>query len=89
MPRGASTRFMVASVGVYLRDMSMAALASAWAIARGRPKKYRRKVDAEARFSGSIRILRVGNDVVRRSGSIRARHRLVRLDEIALNRIIS
>ena len=29
-----------------LKDMGMAGLASAWAMARRRPKEYRRKVDA-------------------------------------------
>ena len=36
----------------YLKDMGMAALASGWAIARCRPNKYRRKVDAATRCSG-------------------------------------
>ena len=36
----------------YLKDMGMTGLASAWAIARRRPKEYRRKVDATTRCSG-------------------------------------
>ena len=36
----------------YLKDMGMAALASAWAMARRRSKEYRRKVDAATRCSG-------------------------------------
>ena len=36
----------------YLRDMGLAGLSSVWAMARRRPKKYRRKVDAVARCSG-------------------------------------
>ena len=73
MPRGASTRFMVASGGglsegyghdgpgvclddgqteAYLKDMGMTGLASAWTMARRRPREYRRKVDAATRCSG-------------------------------------
>ena len=36
----------------YLKDMGMAGLASVWAMARRRPKEYRRKVDAATRCSG-------------------------------------
>ena len=36
----------------YPKDMSMTGLASAWAMARGRSKDYRRKVDAASRCSG-------------------------------------
>ena len=36
----------------YLKDTGMAGLASAWAMARRRPKEYRRKVDAATRCSG-------------------------------------
>ena len=36
----------------YLKDMGMAGLASAWAMARRRPKEYRRKVDGATRCSG-------------------------------------
>ena len=36
----------------YLKDMVMTGLASAWAMARRRPKEYRRKVDAATRCSG-------------------------------------
>ena len=35
----------------YLKDMGMAGLASAWAMARRRTKEYRRKVDAATRCS--------------------------------------
>ena len=36
----------------YLKDAGMAGLASAWAMARRRPREYRRKVDAATRCSG-------------------------------------
>ena len=36
----------------YLKDMGLASLASAWVMARRRPKEYRRKVDAATRCSG-------------------------------------
>ena len=36
----------------YLKDTGLAGLASAWAMARRRQKKYRRKVDAATRCSG-------------------------------------
>ena len=36
----------------YLKDTGVAVLASAWAMARWRPKEYRRKVDAATRYSG-------------------------------------
>ena len=36
----------------YLKDMGMAGLASAWAMARLRLKEYRHKVDAATRCSG-------------------------------------
>ena len=36
----------------YLKDMDMASLAFAWAMARRRPKDYRHKVDAATRCSG-------------------------------------
>ena len=49
---GASTRFMLHQVESYLRDTGMAGLASAWAMARRRPKEHRRKVDAATRCSG-------------------------------------
>ena len=39
-------------VDSYLKDMGMMGLAPAWAIARWRPKEYRRKVDAATRCSG-------------------------------------
>ena len=49
---GASTDFMVASGEVFSERYGMAGLASAWAMARRRPKEYRRKVDAATRCSG-------------------------------------
>ena len=36
----------------YLKDTDMVGLASAWSMARRRPKKYRRKVDAATHCSG-------------------------------------
>ena len=36
----------------YLKNAGMAGLASAWAMARRRPREYRRKVDAATRCSG-------------------------------------
>ena len=36
----------------YLKNMGKAGLASAWAMARRRPKEYRRKVEAATRCSG-------------------------------------
>ena len=48
---GASTRYMVRQVKAYLRDRGMTGLASAWPMARRRPKEYRREVDAATRCS--------------------------------------
>ena len=39
-------------VEFYRRDMGIAGLASAWAMARRKPKEYRRKVDAAMHCSG-------------------------------------
>ena len=39
-------------VEAYLKDTGMRGLASVWAMARRRPKEYRRKVDAATRCSG-------------------------------------
>ena len=39
-------------VEFYSKDTGMAGLASAWAMARGRPNEYRPKVDAATRCSG-------------------------------------
>ena len=36
----------------YLKDMDMTGLASAWVMARRRPREYRRKVDAATHCSG-------------------------------------
>ena len=49
---GAHRLWWLRQVESYLRDMGMAGLASAWAIARRRPKEYRHKLDAAARCSG-------------------------------------
>ena len=38
-------------VEAYLKDVGMTVLASAWTMARQRPRKYRRKVDAVTRCS--------------------------------------
>ena len=40
----------------YLKDMGMAGLASAWAMARRRPEEYRRKVDAATRLTVCARL---------------------------------
>ena len=48
----ARTGFMVASGGVYPRNMGMTGLAPAWAMARRRPMQYRCKVDTATRCSG-------------------------------------
>ena len=49
---GVSTRFMFASGGALSKGISMTGSASTWAMARRRPKEYRRKVDAATRCSG-------------------------------------
>ena len=36
----------LSQVGFYMKDIGLAGLASAWAMATRRPKGYRRKVDA-------------------------------------------
>ena len=43
---------MLRQVESYLKDTGMAGLASVWAMARRRPREYRRKVDAATRCSG-------------------------------------
>ena len=55
MPRGRPHASWLRKVESYLKDAGMAGmagLASAWAMARRRPKEYRRKVDAPTRCSG-------------------------------------
>ena len=52
MPRGRPQASWLRQAESYLRDTGMAGLASAWAMARRRPKEYRRKVDAATRCSG-------------------------------------
>ena len=45
MPRGRPHASWLRQVEAYLKDTGMAGLASAWVMARMRPKEYRRKVD--------------------------------------------
>ena len=52
MPKGCPQASWLSQVKSYLRDTGIAGLASAWAMARRRPKEYRRKVDATTRCSG-------------------------------------
>ena len=52
MPRGRPHASWLRKVESYLKNAGMAGLASAWAMARQRPKEYRRKVDAAMRYSG-------------------------------------
>ena len=47
-PQGSCLR----QVETYLKDIGMAGLASAWAIAKQRPKEYCREVDTATRCSG-------------------------------------
>ena len=51
MPRGRPHASWLRQVESYLKDTGMAGLASAWVMARRRPKEYRRKVDAATRCS--------------------------------------
>ena len=51
MPRGRPHASWLRQVESYLKDAGMAGLASVWAMARRRPKEYRRKVDAATRCS--------------------------------------
>ena len=46
LAEGRSQASRLRQVVSYLRNMGMAGLVSAWAMARRRPKEYRRKVDA-------------------------------------------
>ena len=52
MLRGRPHASWLRKVESYMKDAGMAGLASAWAMARRRPKEYRRKVDAATRCSG-------------------------------------
>ena len=52
MTRGRPHASWLRQVEFYLKDTGMTGLASAWAMARRRPKEYRRKVDAATRCSG-------------------------------------
>ena len=52
MPSGRPHASWLRKVVSYLKDADIAGLASAWAMARRRPKEYRRKVDAATRCSG-------------------------------------
>ena len=52
MPRGRPHASWLREVESYLKDMVMVDLASVWAMARRRPKVYRRKVDAATCCSG-------------------------------------
>ena len=53
MPRSRPQASWLRQVEAYLKDMGMADLASAWAMARRRTKEYRHKVDAATRCSGA------------------------------------
>ena len=50
MPRGRPHASWLRKVESYLKDMGMVGLVSAWAMAKRRPKEYRRKVDAATRM---------------------------------------
>ena len=50
--RGREQASCLRQVESYLKYAGMAGLASAWVMARRRPKEYRRKVDAATRCSG-------------------------------------
>ena len=52
MPRWRPQASCLRQVESYLCDMGIAGLASAWAMARRRPKEYRRQVDAATCCSG-------------------------------------
>ena len=53
MPRGRPQASRLRKMGSSLRDLGVAGLASAWAMARRRPNEYRRTVDAATRCSGA------------------------------------
>ena len=46
MPRGRPHASWLRQLESYLKDAGMVGLGSSWAMARRRPKEYRRKVDA-------------------------------------------
>ena len=52
MQIGRSPASWLRQTEAYLKDMDMTGLASVWAMARRRPKDYRRRVDAATPFSG-------------------------------------
>ena len=52
MLRGRPHASWLRQVESYLKDAGLAGLALAWAMARRRPREYRRKVDAATRCSG-------------------------------------
>ena len=52
MPRGRPQASRLRQVEFYLKDVDMAGLASGWAMARRKPKEYRRMVDAGTCCSG-------------------------------------
>ena len=52
MSRGRPQASRLRQVVSYLNDTVMVGLASAWAMARRRPREYRRKLDAATRYSG-------------------------------------
>ena len=66
MPWRRSLGSWLCQVESYLRIMGMAGLASAWAMARRRPKEYRRKVDAATRCSGVCPHTCVAASILRR-----------------------
>ena len=51
MPRVRPHASWLRQVQSYLKDTGMTSLVSAWAMARWRPKEYRRKVDEGTRCS--------------------------------------
>ena len=52
MPRGRPHPSWLRQVETYLKDAGVAGLEAVWAMARRRPKEYRRKLDATMRCSG-------------------------------------
>ena len=52
MPTGCPHAPWLRQVESYLKDTGVAGLVSVWAMARRRPREFRRKVDAATRCSG-------------------------------------
>ena len=52
MPKGCPQASCLRQVESYLTDMGTTGLVTVWALARRRPKEYRRNVDAATRCSG-------------------------------------